>query len=386
MTSIFTPSRPSEVEDILRDAVASKRSIEVRGSGTWSDFGAPDRDCAVLDTRALSGVIDYDPAELVLTVGAGTPLAEIEQLVASRGQMLAFEPHDAAPLFGKLTGNATIGGIVAAGVSGSRRLTSGAVRDHLLGLTAVSGRGERFVAGAKVVKNVTGYDLPKVIAGSWGRLAVLTEVTMKVLPAPRAKATFALRGLDDGAAIRALAAAMGSNCEVVAAAHLPGEGLTVMRVEGFPPSIAARLALLEQLQPRGGVLSSEESERVWAAVGNVSPLAHSATLWRASVAPSAGPQLYQRLAPLGAERLYDWAGGLVWLGLPEDAPPVAVRTAVEELGGHVTLIRAPASVRREVSALHPQPPALAALGERVRAAFDPHAILSPSRFGARSAH
>ena len=228
------PLRPADIGELCA-IVAGGRPLRLRGGGSKDAIGR-ETDAAVVDMRGFAGVVDYDPPELVLTVRAGTPLAEVQALVAGEGQMLAFDPFDHAAILGGAP-RATIGGVIAAGVSGPARLSRGAARDHLLGFTAVSGRGEKFVAGAKVVKNVTGYDLPKLITGSWGRLAAITELTLKVLPAPQTQRTLVARGLDPAAAVAAMARAMGSAAEVSAAAHLPawqGGPVTALRLDGFP--------------------------------------------------------------------------------------------------------------------------------------------------------
>jgi glycolate oxidase FAD binding subunit len=243
----------------------------------------------------LGGIIDYDPAELVLTVGAGTPLAEIQALVESRRQMLAFDPFDHGPLFGRSAGAATIGGVLAAGVSGSRRLSRGAARDHLLGFKAVSGRGEVFVGGAKVVKNVTGYDLPKIACGGWGRLFALAEVTVKVLPRPPVSLTLAVEGLLPRGAVAVMSRALGSQADVAAAAHTTeGAGLTALRLEGFGPSVAARRAALELLLADSGpvrALDEAEAEGFWGSLRTLEPLAHGPALWRLSLPARRAPDL-----------------------------------------------------------------------------------------------
>jgi glycolate oxidase FAD binding subunit len=355
--------RPTTIEQlagIVTEAAASGGKLELRGGGTKADVGAP-REARIVDMTGFSGIIDYDPAELVLTAGAGTSLAEIEAAVAERGQMLAFEPHGAG---------ATIGGIVSAGVSGSRRLSRGPVRDHLLGFKAVSGRGEAFVGGAKVVKNVTGYDLPKVIAGSWGRLAALTEVTLKVLPRGPVSLTLAVAGLDPAEAVALMARAMGSQADVAAAAHVPG--LTVLRLEGFGPSVAARRVMLEE-QTGARALADDQAEDFWRSLRSLSLLGDG-PLWRIAVPPSRAPEIVR---VLNGDWMMDWAGGLVWLA-SQDA--TAVRAAAEAAGGHATLARAPEAMRREVPALHPQPSGVAALEQRVRRAFDPAGVFETGRF------
>lgn len=380
------PKTASDIIDAIADAARLGAKLEIRGGGSKADIGAPARDAMILDMRGFAGVVDYDPAELVLTVGAGTPLAEVEALVAGENQMLAFEPFDHGPIFGQRAGDATIGGVVAAGVSGSRRLAMGAPRDHLLGFEAVSGRGEAFVAGAKVVKNVTGYDLPKIMAGSWGRLAACTQMTLKVLPRARTVATEVIRGLSDTQAHAAMALVMRSTAEVSAAAHLPGAchdggAITMFRVQGFDPSVTARCALLrEMLRPAGVVerLDAADADSLWGAIRKAAPLADGRPLWRVNVPPSGGCAVAAALAPHGARWLYDWAGGLVWLTF--DGDPALVRAAALSAGGHAMLVRGDADLRARVPALHPEAPGVAALTARVRLAFDPHGIFETGRF------
>jgi len=333
---------------------------------------------------AFADVVEYEASELVLTVGAGMPLSRVQDLIAEQRQMFAFEPFDHGPIFGRAAGAATIGGIVSAGVSASRRLSAGAVRDHVLGFEAVSGRGERFVAGGRVVKNVTGYDLPKLMAGSWGQLAVLTQVTLKVLPRPRESATVAIRGLDDARAVRAMALAMRSQAEVAAAAHVPvSAAMTAFRLEGFGPSVVARATMLCALVAEFGaaeVLSETDAAHFWAQVRDVVPLNDGRPLWRISVPATEAPKVTGALREYGARWFYDWAGGLVWLTLPAKTDFTLVRNAAAQAGGHATLVRADASVRERVSALHPETPAVAALARRIKAAFDPAGVLDPRRF------
>jgi glycolate oxidase FAD binding subunit len=354
------PTSTEELAEIIADAAASGRKLEITGGGTRAEIGAP-RGAERLDMTGFAGVIDYDPAELVLTAGAGTPLAEIEALVASKGQMLAFEPHGAP--------GSTIGGAVAAGVSGSRRVSRGAVRDHLLGFKAVSGRGEVFVGGAKVVKNVTGYDLPKLAAGSWGRLFALTEVTLKVLPRPPEQVTLVAEGLDAAVAVALVAKAMGSQADVAAAGSV--EGVTALRLEGFGPSVAARRALLEAMAPLRA-LSEDEAEAFWAGLRN--PLADAPVLWRLSAPASRAAEVVD--GGLGPWAM-DWAGARVWLGCDDVE---AVRGAAEAVSGHAMLARAPEALRRTVPAFHPQSGPLIALEARVRRAFDPAGVFESGRF------
>ena len=373
--------RPADIGDlaeIIAGAAASGDRLELRGGGSKADIGAP-RQATVVEMTGFSGVIDYDPAELVLTAGAGTPLAEIEALVLAEGQMLAFEPFDHGPIFGCLSGFATIGGVIAAGVSGSRRVSRGAARDHLLGFKAVSGRGEAFVGGAKVVKNVTGYDLPKLLTGGWGRLAAMTEVTLKVLPRPQVTLTLALEGLEPRAAQAAMSRAMGSQADVAAAGHAPG--FTAFRLEGFGPSVTARLAALEALLADFGkaeALPDAGAQAFWRGVRDLGALADGRPLWRVSTPPSRACEIVEVLDPLGAIWLMDWAGGLVWLTF--DGEPAVIRGAAEAVGGHAALVRGSEDLRARVPALHPQPPGVRALESRVRRAFDPSGVFETGRF------
>lgn len=382
------PLRPTSVAELCAMVADTGERLEIRGGGTKALVGAP-REAKVLDIRGLSGVIDYDPAELVITLRAGTPLREVSDLLAAHGQHLPFEPWDHAPLFGRPAGEATIGGVIAAGVAGPRRVTAGAPRDHLLGLTLVTGRGEVIVAGAKVVKNVTGYDLPKLLAGSWGRLGAMAELTLKVLPAPREVATLALTGLAPRAAQAAMATALGSPHGVCSAAHLPqafdrAGPHTLLRVAGFAPSVTARCAGLEEALATHGALirlPDDYAARLWSDITVPAPL-DGPVLWRLALPPSEAPALAERFDAMGARWIMDWGGGLLWLEWEDEAgiDPALVRSAADAARGHAMLLRAPDSMRRTVPAEHPRPAALMALEARVRAAFDPADVFETGRW------
>lgn len=377
------PTSSAELREIVADAAARGAKLDIRGGGSKAAVGAP-RDGETLDLTGFAGVVDYAPAELVLVAGAGAPLAEIEALLAGEDQMLAFDPFDIAPLFGEQPGRATIGGAVASGLGGSRRLSGGGARDHLLGFEAVSGRGETIIGGARVVKNVTGYDLPKLIAGSWGRLAALTSLTLKVLPRPRASATLAIAGLRPDQAQAAMDAAMASHAEIAAAAHLPpaqGEpARTLFRLTGFEPSVAARSRLLPSLLSEFGrvaPLASDEADRLWRDLRDVAPLAGERPLWRIVVPTSRGGGVAVGLEERGADWLLDWAGGLVW-ACHHDADEI--RAIARGAGGHATLIRAPEAMRARTPFLDPPQPGVARLAERLRRAFDPTGVFETGRF------
>jgi glycolate oxidase FAD binding subunit len=360
-----------------------------------------------LDLSTLAGVTLYEPEELVLSAKAGTQLAEIAALVAAHDQELAFEPMDYGSLLGSSAGAGTIGGVVAANLSGPRRIKSGAARDHFLGVTAVSGRGETFKSGGRVVKNVTGYDLCKLLAGSWGTLAVMTDVTLKVLPRSETTQTLLVLGLDDVSAGQAMTLAMGSACDVSGAAHLPaalaaripavasaGTAVTALRLEGVAPSVAHRRAALETLmQPLGtlGHLADMESVALWQAVRDVMPFAiadaeEERPVWRLSASPVRGAEIGSKVAAeAGGDVFYDWAGGLIWIALPpsQDAGALIVRGALAAGGGgHATLIRAPAAIRAAVEVFQPQDVGMAALSKRVKDGFDPLGLLNAGRMWA----
>ena len=369
------PLSAVELADCLAACAARGEKVELQGGGTRRAIGAP-RDAEIVSLAGMTGIVDYDPAELIMVVRGGTALAEVESEVANAGQRLAFDPVDP-------TGPApetTIGGAVIGGFSGPGRLGGGGARDHLLGFTAVSGRGEVFRAGGNVVKNVTGYDLPKVIAGSWGRLAAVCELTLKVMPRPRTSQTLALRTRDPAGAYTAMSLAMRSRCTPGAVAHLPLDGITLFRIEGFDRSVISRRETLQQLcAPLGTVdlLDDGEAQSRWDDVRTVRPLRDAAMLWRLAIPPSAGPKIVAALEPLGASWVADWAGALIWLAL-EDAD--AVRSSVAALGGHAMLVRAPDSAWRTVPAMQPRNPVLAALEARVRRGFDPAGIFETGRF------
>jgi glycolate oxidase FAD binding subunit len=297
--------------------------------------------------------------------------------------MLAFEPFDFGPVFGQPTGASTIGGVVAAGLAGSRRLSAGNVRDHVLGFSAVSGAGDVFKAGGRVVKNVTGYDVSKLMAGSWGRLAVMTEMTLKVLPRPRTTRTLILRGLSLMHAAQATTRAMRSQAEIAAAAFAPGDvSLTALRLEGSGPSVDARTKLLADLLGALEPMDGAEASAFWASIRDGSRLGQGGpgdVLWRISVPLTAGGGVAASVTELGGKAMLDWAGGLVWALAPAETC-AKIREIAEAAGGHALMVRAPAAVRRTTPALHPEAPGVAAWSARVKAAFDPNGVLDPQRF------
>src|SRR5450432_2321473 len=405
-----------DVEQVVRAALASEQPLEMIGHGGKRLIGQPMATNALLDLSALNAVTAYEPNELIITVQAGAPLADVLSLIDSRNQQFAFEPVNASQLLGT-PDTGTIGGMIGAGLAGPRRIRAGGARDHLLGAHAVSGFGDSFKAGGRVVKNVTGYDLCKLLAGSWGTLAVMTEVTLKVMPRPESERTLMLRGLDDIAANRAMTAALGSPFDVSGAAHvpksafragagtladpladlgLPREAVTLLRLEGITASAIHRAAALAAiLAPFGTaeILPAAASAAVWSSIRDVQPFAANGSLgrwpvWRIVCPPACGGALGERLArDTGGDVIYDWGGGLIWAALPPkpDAQAALVRARVNAVGGHATLIRAAEPIRRSVDVFHPQQHGLAALGERVRHSFDPKNILNRGRMARGSA-
>jgi glycolate oxidase FAD binding subunit len=398
MTDLLKPRDGQDVEAAVQWALAEGKTFEIVGHGSKRGIGRAAQWDLSLDLSDLSGVTLYEPEELVLSAKAGTPMAEIEALLAASDQELAFEPMDYGPIFGGATGRGTLGGALAANLSGPRRIKAGAARDHFLGFTAVSGRGEMFKSGGRVVKNVTGYDLCKVLAGSYGTLAAMIDVTVKVLPRAETERTLVVLGLDDATAAKAMSIAMGSSNDVSGAAHFPaplaaimqpqaGTAVTALRLEGVAPSVEHRIRALQGLlKPFGAIaeLNEDASRKLWKGTRDVRPFANdSRALWRISAAPMRAHEIAKAIGA-ACECFYDWAGGLIWAALPaaDDAGAATVRRAVAATGGHATLIRAPAAIRAAVPVFQPQDAALAALTRRVKESFDPKGVFGPGRMWA----
>lgn len=395
-----------DVEQVVRAAIASEQPLEIVGHGTKRMVGQPMVTNALLDLSALNAVTSYEPNELIITVEAAAPLSDVKSLLDSKNQRFAFEPMDTATLLGT-PGAGTIGGMISAALAGPRRIQAGAARDHLLGAQAVSGFGDSFKAGGKVVKNVTGYDLCKLLSGSWGTLAVMTEVTLKVMPRPESERTLILRDLDDRTANQAMTAALGSPFDVSGAAHVPKSALrdvigalgglgsprnalTLLRLEGITASAVHRAGSLSRQLSRFGTVETIDDERsvaVWECVRDVEPFAAKGPLgawpvWRIVCPPASGGALGERLArETGGDVLYDWGGGLIWAAMPPrpDAQAELVRQRAAAVGGHAMLLRAADEVRRHIDVFHPASSGVGALSERVRQSFDPKGILNRGR-------
>ncbi len=407
------PDSAGQAADAVRWALSEGTPLDVAGSGSKRGLGRPIQTACTLDLSGLSGVVAYEAEELVLTARAGTPMAEILPMLAERRQQLAFEPQDLGALFGQPERQGTLGGVISCGLAGPRRISAGSARDHTLGIEGVNGRGDLYKGGGKVVKNVTGYDVPKLMAGSFGTLTVLTELTVKVLPAPEDVRTLLLAGREDAAAVAALTAALQSPYDVSGAAHLPaavaarsqlrtvagaGGAVTLVRVEGFGPSVTARVAALKEELGADAVLDRDESRALWKEVRDVayfgpSPASagegrgggddsrHSSRhVWKISVQPSEGPRVAESIRwALDAELYFDWGGGLIWAAVaPTPDAATAIRGALGS-AGHATLVRAPEDVRITAEVFHPLPDPVMALSRRVKESFDPCGILNPGR-------
>lgn len=411
--SLVRPADEAELAQAVAEAAAASQGLEIRAGGSKRGLGRPARATHVLDVSAFSGVVDYDPAELVLTARAATPMQDLEALLARHGQMLAWEPPDWQMLLaadeqgGASTPRApsgpTLGGVIACNLSGPRRVRAGAARDHLLGFAAVNGLGESWRAGSKMVKNVTGYDLSKLQAGAYGTLSVLTELTVRALPRPEHGCTLLLHGLGDETGVRTLLAALNTQHEVSAAAHLPaavasrsrisearasGRAVTALRLEGPLRSVDYRAGALTALFGRTTRLVEADSERFWAEIGSVQPLLATGggPVWRICATPTEAPGVLRQIAATleGAEGFYDWGGGLLWLQLDAeragpDCGAATVRRSAKRGGGHAMLVRAPAEARERVAVFEPAEAPLEALARRVKAGFDPHGVLNPGR-------
>ncbi len=390
---IAAPPDEAGIAEAVRAAAATREPLAIEGRGSKRGLLRPVQAARTLSTRNLTGITLHRPTELVISARAGTPLAEIEAALAAKGQTLAPEPPDTRALFGATEG-ATIGGIVATNLAGPRRISAGAIRDHLLGIRFVNGAGEVVRSGGRVLKNVTGLDLCKLLCGSHGTLGVLTEVTLKVLPVAETSASIGVRVPDIAAGVAALSAGLGSPYGVTGAALIPAfcgpDGpathVAILRLEDFSESVAYRGARLREALARFGdvrVLEAEESIALWQAIRDAEPLgvAPEEAVWRVSVRPSAGVAVAEALRAAGARCLLDWGGGLVWVAGPAtEAMHEAVVAAAGQ--GSFMLFRAPEPLRAAVAVIPEEPPVLAAIGARVKAALDPAGVFNPGRMRA----
>jgi glycolate dehydrogenase FAD-binding subunit len=401
MDEILKPATEWELKSMMGAIVERQIPIEILGAGTKRGVGRPLSASVALTTAGMRGISLYEPSELVMSVRAGTSVAHIEVELASRGQMLPFEPIDLGPALGSDAGLQTIGAVFAANLSGPRRVVAGAARDLLLGVSGINGRGEFFKSGGRVMKNVTGYDVARGLSGSWGTLAVLSDVTFKVLPLPDDICTLVFSGLTDDLAVELMSSALTLPFEVSGAVHLPAglakrlrdedlaseqTALTAIRIENFTRSVTYRKSRLKEALFAYGEpieLDLDRSLRFWTEMRQLSVLPYGPShLWRISTTPLKAPKIVHGIKRhMEAEALYDWSGGLVWVETPAsaDAGAADIRRAVATHGGHATLIRADDDVRQLVEVFQPLPPTLDRLTRGLKAAFDPLGLLNPGR-------
>ncbi len=388
---VHTPTSEAQACAIVVSALAAATPLSIQGGNTRSGLGRPSQAANTLSSAGLTGITLYEPAEMVIAARAGTPLRLVQDTLAERGQMLPFEPMDHRALYGT-DGEPTIGAVASCNISGPRRINAGAARDSLIGIRLVNGKGEAIKSGGRVMKNVTGLDLVKLVCGAHGTLGFLTEVTFRVLPKPERIVTLAWRALSDEAGIALLCAGLGSPFEPMAAAHLPtgiagDAALTLLRLENFSASIDYRAGELRGLLAAHGapeLIEGEASAALWRDVHDAQPFAGTGeAVWRLSLAPTDGPKATAAIARAipPARWFYDWGGGLVSLAAPPegDAGAAAIRAAIRPFGGHATLVRAPDAVRAAVEVFQPVPEPLMRVTTGIKTSFDPAGIFEPGR-------
>lgn len=405
MVDVLSPTTSAQLREAVGWALGTKTPLEIIGSGSKRSFGHAVQADTVLECAKLSGILFYQPEELVISARVGTPLAEIKATLAEKNQQFHFEPGNFPALLGDdaLRDAGTIGGLVATNIAGPRRIKVGAARDHVLGFEAVSGRAEDFKSGGRVMKNVTGFDLSKLMSGSFGTLGVMHTVTLKVMPCDEQSATILVTCDDPEMAGKVMTAALGSENEVSAAGWISsndirlldipvasefGCGLVVLRIEGPAPSVSWRAeALCKMLDPYGQTheLAGSYSQRLWHYVADVKPFVGASDtagmLWRVSVPPASGGQIAKRLIDAtGGRVMMDWAGGLIWLQITGPDPLAkAVRDIASSVDGLAVLVRAPADIRENTMVFHPENAALARINAKIKQNFDPEGILNPGR-------
>lgn len=361
--------RPKSEADLADAIKGAEAPLSIQGGGTRTQSGDAD-----LTTAGLSGIEIYEPGALTIVVRAGTPLAEVEEALAAENQRLAFEPMDHRGLLGT-EGTPTIGGVVSANVSGPRRVSVGACRDFMLGVRFVDGAGTILKNGGRVMKNVTGYDLVKLLTGAQGTLGVLTEVSLKVLPKPDTEATLVLHDLSPDAAVAAMSDALGSPFEVTGAASAAGK--TILRIEGFDASVSYRAGRLQDVLRAHGdaeVVDAAQSAALWTDTRDVTAFAgQPGAVWRISARPSQAAGILATL-PDRAQWQLDWGGGLIWVLCDAE---IDLRASLGHFDGHSTRVRGdgPAPARQ------PEAAAIAALSAGLRTKFDPRGILNSGRMG-----
>ncbi len=401
MEEILRPLHEEQIADIIKEANANDIPLNIIGNGSKKSVGRPSTAAQSISMDRLRSITLFQPNEMVISALAGTPVSFIEHRLSHENMELAFEPLDLGPALGQIAGQSTIGSVFATNISGPKRIRNGAARDHLIGIRGINGRGESFKSGGRVMKNVTGYDLVRGLCGSWGTLAIMTEVTMKVVPKAEESRTLFIEGLDDDLAINALCAAMATPFEVSGTTHLQKEfvsrlhnpefnqlnnAITAIRIESFPSSVSYRAKRLKkELSPFGNIyeLDDTRSRAFWDEMRNLSYLeGHDDPVWRISVAPRDGAKLISILShDMDCRAAYDWSGGLIWLEVDQssDASASDIRRVIARLGGHATLIRATEETRASINVFHPLEHTQNIITRAIKKQFDPKGILNPGR-------
>ena len=394
MSAALAPAHEGGIVEAILAARATNEPLLIQGRGTKAGMLRPVQAARGLSTRNLTAISLYSPQELIISAGAGITIPDLEAKLAEGGQGIIAEPPDLSTLLGT-EGAQTLGGVVATNLSGPRRVAWGAMRDHVMGVRAVNGAGEVIRSGGRVLKNVTGLDLCKLLTGSYGTLAVLTEVTLKVLPRAELTGSLLLPGLDATRGVAALSAALGSPYGVSGAAWLPADAadrvpelagrgaVALVRIEDFARSVEYRLGrLMTDLATFAApvLLDDGVSRAAWRAIRDAVPLRAEPgeAVWRVSVRPSNGPAVVAALEVAGGRCFLDWGGGLVWVAGPTTLHDHVMAAALAGRGTW-TVLRAPEPMRAAVDVVPAEAPALARITRRVKAAMDPAGILNPGR-------
>lgn len=402
----FLPETEQQTRELVQWAFAEGRTVSVQGKNTKHGFGLPVNADCTLSLEKLSGILEYHPEELVMTALPGTPMTEIRQELTKHNQHLAFEPPALNRMY-QVEDEGTIGGSFIGNLAGPRRFKSGSARDHILGVRAINGRGEIWKSGGKVIKNVSGYDMSKLITGSWGTLSVVTELTFKILPAPPVSRSLAVWGLSARLGTALMAQVISTPCETSGLAHLPeaaltaigrdgasfpGKTLTLIRLEGTELSVKERLENITGWLPGAcdySVLDQAASTAAWSLIGNTAPLQdaqHTPGILKISLPPASAWNLACFIDELlGCTWYLDAAGGWLWVGICQAGMTDkidAVSREVNTIGGTTTIYRAPSTVKQDTG-IYPFPDeSIKRLNEKIKNSFDPGNIFNPGRLHA----
>ena len=385
MTAFATPTTESAIREAVRDAAAQNKALRIAAGGTRSGIGQTVENAALLDVSGNTGIELYEPGSMTMVARAGTLMSEITQALAVENQMLAFEPMDHRPLM-DTQGEPTLGGVVACNVSGPRRFLAGACRDHLLGVRFIDGQGRLIKNGGRVMKNVTGLDLAKLMCGSFGTLGVISEVALKVLPRPERSASLQVSGLDEEQAVRLFCKALGTPYEVNGAAYQ--NGIAMLRVEGLEAQVAYRISSLQALFPKlaMSILEGAVHDDLWTGLRDLHIFSGSDdAVWKLSVKPTDASAIVSHVKrKLAARAVLDQGGGTIWVAVPSDAPGQGetIRSVLKSLGGHATLVRGSEELRQSMPVFQPQANRLTAISKALRQQFDPSGILNPGLMAA----